>query len=165
MGDIVLSLDGKLMENGRQFNVNLYRRSVGDLVTLEIERGGERLSYPVAIAERPGDPQRLAALVNPEKNLVRRLGILALTVDGQVAEMLPPLRSVGGVVVAATSADAPQARGDGFVPGDVIHAVNRTRIRSLVELHAAVDALGIGDPAVVQVERRGQLQYVTFTVE
>ena len=31
-GDIVLSLDGKVMENGWQFQVNLYPRAVGDVV-------------------------------------------------------------------------------------------------------------------------------------
>ncbi len=30
VGDIVLTLDGKPMENGRQFDVNLYRRAAGD---------------------------------------------------------------------------------------------------------------------------------------
>ena len=30
VGDIVLTLEGKSMENGRQFQVNLYRRAVGD---------------------------------------------------------------------------------------------------------------------------------------
>jgi S1-C subfamily serine protease len=38
-GDIVISLDGKPMENGRQMQVNLYSRAVGDTVQLEIERG------------------------------------------------------------------------------------------------------------------------------
>ena len=39
-GDIVLALDGKPMENGRQFQVDLYRRRVGDVVTLEVLRDG-----------------------------------------------------------------------------------------------------------------------------
>ena len=39
VGDIVLRLDGKPMENGRQLQVNLYSRAVGDTVRLEIARG------------------------------------------------------------------------------------------------------------------------------
>ncbi|MFV1987481.1 MAG: S1C family serine protease, partial [Gemmatimonadota bacterium] len=35
IGDVVLRLDGKLMENGRQFDVNLYRYTPGSRVTLE----------------------------------------------------------------------------------------------------------------------------------
>jgi phospholipid/cholesterol/gamma-HCH transport system permease protein len=37
-GDIVVSLDGKPIENGRQLQVSLYRRLVGEVVTLEILR-------------------------------------------------------------------------------------------------------------------------------
>jgi serine protease Do len=36
IGDLVLSMDGKPMENARQFDVNLYRRSVGVSVPLEV---------------------------------------------------------------------------------------------------------------------------------
>ena len=47
-GDIVLSLDGKRMENGRQFRINLYTRAIGQQVTLEIQRGGRRLDGAAA---------------------------------------------------------------------------------------------------------------------
>ena len=43
-GDIVLALDGKPMENGRQFQVNFYTRGVGAPVTLEILRGEARVT-------------------------------------------------------------------------------------------------------------------------
>ena len=40
IGDIVLALDGKAIENARQLQVNLYRRFVGDTATLEVMRDG-----------------------------------------------------------------------------------------------------------------------------
>jgi len=64
-GDVVLALDGKPMENGRQLRVNLYGRRVGDTVTLEIARGDQTLTVQVAVAERPGNPARLAFLSSP----------------------------------------------------------------------------------------------------
>ena len=51
-GDIVLSLDGKPMDNGRQLQVNLYRHVVGDVITLEILRGERVDRFPVAVTER-----------------------------------------------------------------------------------------------------------------
>ena len=51
-GDLVLTLDDKPMENGRQFHVGLYRRLPGDVVTLEVLRDAERLRIPVEMAER-----------------------------------------------------------------------------------------------------------------
>jgi serine protease Do len=55
VGDVVLTLDGKPMENARQFQVDLYPRRVGELVVL---RDGTRLTFTVAPVDRPGDPNR-----------------------------------------------------------------------------------------------------------
>jgi serine protease Do len=38
IGDVVLALDGKPMENGRQLQVGLYRHFVGDVVSLDVLR-------------------------------------------------------------------------------------------------------------------------------
>ena len=43
IGDIVLSLNGKPMENARQFHVNLYQQRVSSIVTMQIVRGAETL--------------------------------------------------------------------------------------------------------------------------
>ena len=47
------ALDGKSMENGRQFQVNLYRRTVGERVTLRVQRGSEITDFEVRVVERP----------------------------------------------------------------------------------------------------------------
>ena len=79
-GDIVLSLDGKLMENGRQLTVNLYNKPIGERVHLEVLRGEEELSFEVAVVERSDDPSRFVDFVDPERNL-QPLGILCLEID------------------------------------------------------------------------------------
>ena len=56
IGDIVLTLDGKSIENGRQLDVNLYRRAAGDVAQLEVLRAGQRLALPVAVGERERRP-------------------------------------------------------------------------------------------------------------
>lgn len=55
IGDIVVELDGKTMENGRQFHVNLYSRAPGSIVTLKFLRDGVERTYRVRVIERPGD--------------------------------------------------------------------------------------------------------------
>jgi len=165
IGDIVLSLDGKTMENGRQFRVNFYTRGIGTTVTLEVLRGERQLTLRVPVAERADDPMRFAGLVRPEDHLVQKLGILALNVDERLAELLPQLRRRDGVIVAAISADAPVSRQGALRPGDVIHTLNRTKVAHLSDLRAAVAALKPGEPAVLQVERDGQLMFLAFTLE
>lgn len=164
IGDVVLAVDGKVMENGRQFDVNLYRTPVGVAVTLQILRGAETLTVEVPVFERPDEVNRFTPLVTPDDNLVPSIGILAVDLSPQVAAMLPALRTRSGVVVAARSPDATYGR-VALAPGDVIRSLNGRPIATLAELRSAVDTMQVGDPLVFQVERRGRLQFVAFELE
>jgi len=164
-GDIVVSLDGKVMENGRQLDVNVYRRKVGEKVTLVVQRGGQETTFQVPVVERNDDPERFTPLVSPERNLIPKLGILGLEIDSKLAQLIdPPLRKASGVLVAASSNDT-FFREEVFSPGDVIHAVNGKEITSLAALREAVSAIQPGGAIACQVERRGAMLYVALEVE
>ena len=158
----MLTLDQRPMQNARQLEVNLYRKAVGESVTLGVRRGEATLAISVPVVERNEDPDRFAGLVTPERNLVPRLGILGIEIDASVQKLLPTLRGEDGVVVASR---APLAPPDGPEPGDVIYAVNGLSIRGLAELRSAVDKLAKGDAIVLQVERNRQLRYLAFDLD
>jgi serine protease Do len=164
VGDIVLLLDGKPIENGRQLDVNIYRRAVGETVTLEVVRGDERRVFQIPVVERRDDPARFSEMVTPEKNLIPELGILGMSLDPALQHLIPRTRRPVGVIVAMTIADAPYGQ-PRFAPGDVIYALNGTRITSLEALREAMEALDVGDPVVLQIERRGRLMYLPLEVE
>ena len=164
VGDLVLTLDGKAMENGRQFDVNLYRRPIGETVTLEIQRDSQELTFRVRVMERSDDAGRFAGMVTPEKNLVPRLGILGIDVDSKVAQLLPPPRKLGGVLVALRSPNAPYW-GEGFVPADVIYAINGEEIKNLDHLRTQLAGINSGDPAVFQVQRGDELRFIVLELE
>ncbi len=147
VGDIVVALDGKPMENARQLDVNLYRRALGDVVTLDVVRSGVRLSFDATVLERPKDPERFISLVTPERNLVSRLGVLALELDADLLRAAGPLRGSEGVLVAARAGGS-YGTEDDLRPGDVIYAVNGVSVRGLGELRQAV-----GRPAPGEVAR------------
>jgi len=163
-GDVVLSLDGKTMENARQLRVNLYPRPVGSAVVLGVLRGEERLELRVEVLERPGDPDRFAQLVSPQRNLVTRLGVLAVDLDEAVARLLPPLRAQAGAVVAASDPDG-VVWADPLEPGDVIYTVNGRSVLGVDALRAVLETLPPGAPVVLQVERGGELRYVALELE
>ncbi len=164
VGDIVLTMDEKVIENARQLLVNLYQRKIGDVVRLEILRGQQKVNVRVAVLEQSNDPGRLLRLVTREENLIEQLGILGVTLDRDIRSMLPPTRKPAGVVVAARVADGPYWNAL-LQPGDVIYAVNTTLTPGLEELSNVLDTLVAGDPAVVQIERMGRMQYVSFQWE
>jgi serine protease Do len=164
VGDVILSLDGKVMENGRQFQVNLYRYSIGDVVNLDVLRGQEQKAVQVAVLERTRDPERFLRMVSRERNLIPQLGILAIGVNRDLAKLLPPLRRPAGVIVAALVADGPYWKTE-FQPGDVIHAVNRTPVGDLPDLRKALEPIQPGDALAIQIERDGELFFALFQFE
>jgi serine protease Do len=165
IGDIVLALDGKAMENGRQLQVGLYRHFVGEVVTLDILRDGTASKFPVAIAERQEPLSDLSAATDPRQHLVARLGILGMSLDSKIAAMIPTLRVTSGVIVVSSAPGAIDLRGESLQPADVIYAVNRRPVNGLEQLRATLDALKPGTAAVLHLDRRGELLFVAFTVE
>jgi serine protease Do len=163
-GDIVVSLNGKSMENARQFDVNLYQYATGDKVRLDIQRGSEKRAIEVQVIERPAGSSELALMVTPEENLIGPLGILALDLTPEVASLLPELRFKSGVVVGARAADATPGE-DNFRPGDVIYSINRVPVESIRDLRVTLAALKSGDAIVAEVERNGMMRYVALRSE
>jgi serine protease Do len=163
VGDIVLTLDGKVTENARQFLVNLYPHTVGDTVIIEVLRGADRRKVPVAVVERPSDPARLADLVTPERNVIARLGILGLDLDDALLRMLGPLRAQAGVVVAAAAPDSGSVQ-DPLRPGDVIYTLNQQSVTSVETLRGLLAKLSVGEPVVLHVERGGELRFIGFEI-
>jgi serine protease Do len=159
-GDIIASLDGKTMENARQLDVNLYGRPVGSTVTLGVIRAGDPRTFDVEVIERRESSLRFTDLVSPERNLVAEIGVLALDLDPEVRKLLPQLRHRNGVLVAARAVDA--LPGDGFQPGDVIHALNGRAVDTLSQLREQLQAVPAGEPVALHVERAGEMLYVSL---
>jgi serine protease Do len=163
IGDIVLSLNGKAMENGRQFDVNLYRLAAGDIATLEVLRDTSRVKVVVAIAEREGDPTRFSDMVTPERNLVERLGILGLDLSPTLASAVGGLRGPGGVLVAARALNTGAEYG--LEVADVILSLNGATVKSLAELRSMIGRLPDNAPVALQIQRDGQLRFLSFEIE
>jgi len=53
----------------------------------------------------------------------------------------------------------------GLAPGDIVRGLNGVTIGGVDDLRRAVDDLTIGEPAVLHVERMGQLLYVTLQID
>jgi serine protease Do len=160
VNDLILSVDGKPMENGRQFDVTLYRRPIGSVVNLEVGRGLQRLTARVPVVERRDEADRFREMVTPEQNLIPRLGILGLDLTPALARAIPGIRSPHGVVVAIVAEDAA-----GLLPGDVIYGANGSVVRTLGDLRAAIGQVASDSAVVLHVGRQGQLRFVTVTLE
>ncbi|HSG00011.1 MAG TPA: PDZ domain-containing protein, partial [Vicinamibacterales bacterium] len=159
-GDIVLSMDGKPMENSRQLQVNLFSRRVGDAVRLEVLRSDTTLSATVSVVEEPDDLGSFLARVRPERNLVPELDIVAIDFSRELGSMMPAVRDRTGVVVAG--ARPAGAAADGLRPGDVIHSMNGRGVADLNSLRRMLAELAPYATVVLHIERQGRLRFVTM---
>jgi serine protease Do len=164
IGDIVLRLNGRRMESARQLEVNVYRYPKGQKVSLDIQRGSEALKVEVPVSEDREDPERFADMVNPEDNLVQRLGVLGIAIDKKLAEMLPELRKQYGIVVAAGSV-SDFTNGTGLTQGDVIYSVNGSPVTSVPALKRKLEEFKSGETVVLQIQRSERLMYVAVELQ
>jgi serine protease Do len=161
--DVVATVNGKPVESVPMLSLELSLYAAGDTVNLGLLRGTETVSATVTVRERPHPIDELAGLADPEKSTVPKLGIIGIDVADETAAFLPALRISSGVFVAARS----HVSSDNDVPllaGDVIHAVNGFAVRSIDGLRVLVDDAKASTELVLQIERNGQLQFVTCQI-
>jgi len=163
-GDIIISMDGKQLENARQMNVNIYGKPIGSTIALEVFRDGEIFQRDVEVVQREDQQAQFMNYVDPQKNFVEELGILAIDLNRELREMLPPLRKRGGVLVAASNGKS-RVVGDAMQPGDVIYQLNGNEISSFTEFDKMLTALQAPTTIVLQIERAGTLMYLAYEFE
>lgn len=164
INDVVTAVDGRPIRSLPQLESSLYLHPTDELMTLEVLRGNSKMTLHVPVLSQKHDVDRLLDLVDPEKNLVAKLGVLAIDIDDHALSMLPELRFRTGVIVVANAGSA-SGRGIGLRPGDVIHSVNSKPVLSLAELQKDMNVLKSGDAVVLQVERSDGLDYAAFELE
>jgi serine protease Do len=164
IGDIILSLDGKTIENGRQFDVNLYRREIGSQVSIKVLRSLQTPTVRVRITERFSAKDQFVNLVDLQNNLVPKLGILGVDIEPNIAVQIAGSRGENGVLVAALSPEAIRWSGN-LQPGDVIYSVNGQLTANLESLRSLVEPIEEGEPLALQVLREGVLRFVAFELD
>lgn len=163
--DIILSADGRRIETLSSLTAALYLHRLDQVVKLDILRGKERKTLYVPAIERRDQMDEMIDAVNPEDSLIPRLGVLAIDLSGDIGQKLKSaLRIPSGAIVVGRAIElvTPET---GLQAADVIHRLNETAIDSTADLRAALDKIKAGDPVVLQVERDGELLFVSFEME
>jgi serine protease Do len=163
--DIILTADDRRIETLPSLSAALYLHRLDQVVKLEVLRGNDKKTLYVPAIESRDHMDELMDTVNPDNSLIPHLGVLAIDITGDLRTKLgSSLRIPSGVVVVGRAADLilPDT---GLQAADVIHQFNTTPIDSVATLRNAVSTLKAGDAVVLQVERDGGLQYVSFEME
>jgi serine protease Do len=163
IADVIATVNGKSVDTVPVLALELSRYAGGDVVTLEVVRGRGTASLTLTVEEQPHPLDQLAGLADPESSAIRKLGILGLDVGTDTASLTKDLRVPSGVLVAART--QPSSGNEiPLIPGDVVHAVNRVSVRSVDALRILVEDAKADSELILQIERSGQLMFVTCRI-
>jgi len=158
-GDVIVSINGKPVQDSRDLRFTIASLSPGDDVRLGIVRNGESREITVRLSELPTDGEEEPRTFDTPEG-PGGLGIQVQALTDEIRQQLQLPQGARGVVVArvqpgGASADA------GIQPGDVIQEVNRKPVNSVDDLRQAVRSAG-DQPFVLLVNRQGQTSYVVI---
>ncbi len=163
VGDILVSVDGKVADNVPSVNYQFRLRDSTEKVQLVVLRGGVQQGLSVTAVEDRNELDSVSAMADPEKSVVPELGILGVEIDRRIAAAATGLRDPYGVIVVARAAGA--ASEVPLQPRDVIRSVNSQQITTLQGLKDTMHTLKPGAAVTLQVQREGRLTYVSFMLE
>lgn len=161
--DIIVSVDGHPILSLPSLMASLYMHPPEEALRLQILRDSESISLNVPAKERHDVMERLADFIDPS-NRIEVLGIFVVDFNDRMRAAIRDMSLSDGVIVVGQSPDPTALRAD-VRAGDIIRALNREPVKSVEQLKSVVRAIKLGDPLVLQIERQGMLQYVSFEAE
>ena len=152
VGDVILKVDGKAIESSNDLLQVIGGASPGASLKFEVWRRSAVRELTATIVEVP--TKRPNAAAEPQEGRVNRLGlVLRELTQGQRED----LAFAGGLLVRKVSGPALKA---GIQQGDVIVAVNETRVERVADFNTLLGKAAPGSSIALLVLRRGGLLYV-----
>ena len=164
LNDIILAIDGRPVLGLPDVVMSLYVHPPDRVLKLDVLRGETPMAFYVPVKVYHENIDDLADIPGLQKRLVRKLNVFVTDLDRDVGQIVDARRSESGVVVVAQLSGS-NALDTGLEAGDIIRAVDRTTLKSTSQFQTMVRDLRSGDPVVLQVERKGKLQYLSFEME
>jgi len=155
--DIILQYNGKDITDPTQLKNLVANTPPGKEVELKVFRDGKVFSVKVTIEE---PPQEVVAARGEYENALKGVVVQNITPEARKELQIPP--RITGVIVADISEDSPA---QGYLQkGDVIMAINRTRINNTKDYQKIVSKLKEGE-LLLFIYRDGQTFHLTLSME
>ena len=132
-GDVILAIDGRPVENAKEFSYRVATSEIGASAMVEFQREGKRRESRVEMIAAPETIARDERLIEGNSPFT---GLVVMNLSPAVAEDLDMAQSAGGVVAAAVKG-GPARRI--FRKGDVILKVNGIRIDTVATMLQALE--------------------------
>ncbi len=158
-GDVILSVDGEMVDLSSDLPFMIGRRKSGDQVTLEVWRDKQEMEFEVTLGLLPeGEGEEDAA--TPDDGELKP-GALGLGVSNVPEEISRRFDLDGGVLVRSSTGPA---RSADIIRGDIIIAVQGASINDKSDFEDAVEGLEPGEHASFLILRGGFRTYRAIRV-
>ncbi|HTK34957.1 MAG TPA: Do family serine endopeptidase [Caulobacteraceae bacterium] len=131
-GDVILSLDGQVVNDDAALNYMVATRRPGDDLALSVRGKGQTRSLPVHVQSPPDTPAKDERTLAGQQPLA---GATVINLSPAAASDLGADPFATGVMITKAGGIAAQA---GFRPGDLVRTVNGRAVGSVRDLAAAV---------------------------
>ncbi len=126
-GDVVTGINGKPVRGSADLRNRMGLVPIGDEAELRVLRGGKPIAVRVRIAEL------YTATAIPGEAVPQLAGVRVANIEPG----MPAYGNIEGAIITHIDANSPGAQ-TGLRPGDILYGVNRSRVRSVKELLAAL---------------------------
>ena len=156
-GDIIKSVDEKVIKNTNELVKEIQKKKVGQKVKLSVIRDGKTMTIEINTTSMPDKPEAIK-----EKEVEEKLG-------ARMQELTPPLAAryrisseiKYGVVVISVEEGSP-ADDMGLQEGDVILEINRKKIETVKDFEKTIMDINLEKGIVFRLHRRGNTFYHSF---
>lgn len=162
-GDVIVAVNDGTVASYSDFVRNMSELRPGGEVRLSLMRDKHPLQVRVLPEYRSSLPQNLLDAVDPKRDAVERIGVLAINFDRDLRMLLSHPRFEDGAVIVARYG-IPTGAAE-LKPGDILHQLNGAPIHSVADLRRTLQNIDSDAPLVFQVERNGELSYIAVEDE
>lgn len=151
--DIILTYDGKTIENINAFRNAISLMPPGSRVKLEVNRDGKVKEITVVISQAQGE------IMGPDSP-VERLGLRVQTLTPEIASQLG-VSEEKGVVITQVDPDSPAGLAS-LRPGSIIVAVNRKKVANVDEFSSAVSKAAKEGRVLLMVKQGEAVRFIAL---
>lgn len=156
-GDVILSVNGKPVEESNQLRMDIAMMGVNQPLKLQVFRNGQTVNLNAETAELPGKPVERAS--NDSGNSHSALdGVSVESLSPEAAQEAGVAPGTTGVVVTGVD-PASAAATSGLQAGDVIQEVNHSKVTNSSDFASALSKSKSGD-SLLLINRKGNKLYL-----
>ncbi len=170
IGDVIISFDGKDVENTRDLVRQVGNTPVGETVRVVVRRGDETKTLLVTLGRREEAEEATPAVAQgPDEDAPKTkemLGMSLSVLDDELREELGAGRDTEGLAVTAVDEDS-EAFEKGLRAGDVITEAGQQKVTSISDLEERVQAAKEAGrkSLLLLVRRAGDPRFVALSLE